>query len=63
MSDVNQSVKAAGLVSEGEAADRNEDATMMSETSERMGNVALRTATVYLKNDDCKLKTNALIVG
>ena len=59
--DVNPSVKTAGLISEGETADRNEDATMMSETSKTMGNVALRTVTVYLKNGDRKLKINALL--
>ena len=59
--DVNQSVRTAGLISEGETADRNEDATMMSETSKTMGNVALRTVTVYLKNGDRKLKINALL--
>ena len=40
--DVNQSVnssKTTGLSSEGETADKNEDATMMSETSKRMGNL------------------------
>ena len=46
---------------EGETVDRNEDATMMSETSKRMGNVALKTVTVDLKNGDCKLKINALL--
>ena len=59
--DVNPSVNTADLISEGETANRNEDATMMSETSKTMGNVALRTATVYLKNGDCKLKINALL--
>ena len=59
--DVNPSVKTAGLISEGENADGNEDATMMSETSKTMGNVALRTVTVYLKNGDRKLKINALL--
>ena len=34
---------------------------MMSETSKTMGNVALRTVTVYLKNGDRKLKINALL--
>ena len=34
---------------------------MMSETSKGMGNVALRTVTVYLKNGDCTLKINALL--
>ena len=62
--DDNQSVnssKTTGLSSEGETADKNEDATMMSETSKTMGNVALRTVSVYLKNGDCKLKINALL--
>ena len=62
--DVNQSVnssKTTGLSSEGETADKNEDATMMSETSKRMGNVALRTVSVYLRNGDRKLKNNALL--
>ena len=53
--------KTAGLISEGQTGDRNEDATMMSETSKTTGNVVLRTVTVYLKNGDCKLKTNALL--
>ena len=47
--EANQSIKTAGLISEGETTDRNEDATMMSETSKGMGNVALRTVIVYLK--------------
>ena len=34
---------------------------MMSETSKTMGNVALRTVSVYLKNGDRKLKINALL--
>ena len=34
---------------------------MLSETSKRMGNVALRTVSVYLKNGDRKLKINALL--
>ena len=55
------SVKTAGLISEDETADRNEDATMKSKTSKRMGNVALRTLTVYLKNGDCELKISALL--
>ena len=62
--DVNQSVnpsKTTGLSSEGETADKNEDATMMSKTSKTMGNVALRTVSVYLKNGDRKLKINALL--
>ena len=62
--DDNQSVnssKTTGLSSEGETADKNEDATMMSETSKTMGNVALRTVSVYLKNGDRKLKINALL--
>ena len=38
--DINQSVnQTTGLTSDGEAADRNEDATMMSETSKKMGTV------------------------
>ena len=53
--------KTTGLSSERETADKNEDATMMSETSKTMGNVALRTVSVYLKNGDRKLKINALL--
>ena len=62
--DVNQSPnssKTTGLSSEGETADKNEDVTMMSETSKTIGNVALRTVSVYLKNGDRKLKINALL--
>ena len=62
--DVNQSAnssKTTGLSSEGETADKNEDATKMSETSKTMGNVTLRTVSVYLKNGDRKLKINALL--
>ena len=33
----------------------------MSKTSKSMGNVSLRTVTVYLKNGDRKLKINALL--
>ena len=33
--DVKQSVKTAGLIGEGETADRNEDGTMMSKTSKK----------------------------
>ena len=43
--DINHSVKTAGLISDGDAADRNKDTTMMSETYKRVGNVALRTVT------------------
>ena len=42
---INQSVvssKTAGVSNEGETADTNEDATVMSETSNRMGNEAFR---------------------
>ena len=34
---------------------------MMSETSKRMRNVAIRTVSVYLQNGDYKLKINALL--
>ena len=34
---------------------------MLSKTSKRMGNVALRTVYIYLKNGDLKLKINALL--
>ena len=46
---------------EGENADRNVDTTMVAEASKRMGNVALRTVSVYLRNGDRKLKINALL--
>ena len=46
---------------EGENTDRNVDTTMVAEASKRMGNVALRTVSVYLRNGDRKLKINALL--
>lgn len=46
---------------ESEQKEKREDTTMMSETVESCGNIALRTIPVYLKSGNRRLKVNALL--